>query len=122
MTWSQAPRLVGDPAASMSVDSFLESKLHRPPTRGEWVERTRLWDLLDRAAARPISLVAAPAGFGKTTLVAQWLKSRRPAATSAAWVSLDAGDNDPGRLWSNVAAALERAGCVLGHDVATFIA
>ena len=122
MTWSQPPGSAGQRAGSMSVDSFLESKLHRPPTRGELVERSRLCDLLDRAATRPISLVAAPAGFGKTTLVAQWLSSRRPATASAAWVSLDAGDNDPGRLWGNVAAALERAGCVLGHDVATFMA
>ena len=89
------PGSAGRRARSMPVDSFLESKLRRPPTRGELVERSRLCDLLDRAAARPISLVAAPAGFGKTTLVAQWLNSRRPAAASAASVFLDAGTMIP---------------------------
>jgi LuxR family maltose regulon positive regulatory protein len=102
------------------VDSFLEAKLHGPPTHGDWVDRARLLDQFDREVARPLMLVAAPAGFGKTTLVAQWLNRRRsPRAT--AWVSLDAGDNDPVSLWTHVAAALERANCELGQDAAVFV-
>ena len=58
------------PAATKpSVDPILDAKLHRPPTRADWVERDRLLELLDRAVERPVILVAAPAGFGKTTLV-----------------------------------------------------
>ena len=111
----------GRVAAGGGVDSFLEAKLHWPPPRERWVERARLLDLLDRAASCQVILVAAPAGYGKSTLVAQWLASDR-RTPAAAWVSLDSGDNDPGRLWTHVAAALERAGCVLADDLAAFMA
>ena len=101
--------------AARSVDSFLEAKLGHPPVRDNWVSRARLLDQLDLGTKRPIALIAAPAGYGKTTLVAQWL-ARPRQRTLAAWVSLDAGDNDPGRLWTHVAAALERVGCVVSAD------
>jgi ATP/maltotriose-dependent transcriptional regulator MalT len=104
-----------------SVDPFLEAKLHWPPLREGWVQRDRLLERFDRATRRPVLLVAAPAGYGKTTLVAQWLAARR-GSRDVAWVSLDAGDNDPGRLWTHVAAALGRAGCVLASDSAAFTA
>ena len=94
------------------LDPFLEAKLHPPLVRQGWVERARLLDRLDAATRRPIVLVSAPAGYGKTTLVAQWLADRR-GDRAAAWVALDEGDNDPARLWTHVAVALERAGCVL---------
>ena len=77
--------------------------------------RDRLLDALDRAAALPVPLVAAPAGYGKTTLVAQWLASGR--APAAAWVALDATDDDPRRLWTHVALALEQAGCPVADDL-----
>ena len=104
-----------------SVDPFLEAKLHWPRVRDGWVDRRRLIDLFDRATRRPVTLVAAPAGYGKTTLAAQWLSSAR-GNRSAAWVSLDAADNDPGRLWTHVVTALERAGCALPPDVDAFMA
>ena len=66
-------------------------------------------------------LVAAPAGFGKTTLLAQWLASS-PVPRTTAWVTLDPADEDPVRLWTYLAAALERAGCPLGPDPAAFVA
>jgi LuxR family maltose regulon positive regulatory protein len=85
----------------------IEAKLHAPPARREWVQRPELVGYLARVTARLV-LVDAPAGFGKTTLVAQWRLS--PAESRAfAWVSLDSGDNDPGRLWWHVVAALGRA-------------
>ena len=93
------------------IDSFLEAKLSRPLSRDNWVFRPRLVDAMDRATRLPVTLVAAPAGYGKTTTVAQWLTGDDPPST--AWVSLDSGDNDPNRLWAHVAAALERVGCVL---------
>ena len=106
---------------SRTVDYFLEAKLHRPEVRGGWVDRRRLLDLFDQATRRPVVLVAAPAGYGKTTLATQWL-AQRQGTRAAAWISLDAGDNDPGRLWTHVATALERAGCTLAPDVAGFMA
>jgi LuxR family transcriptional regulator, maltose regulon positive regulatory protein len=71
------------------------------------VERSGLIKELAHTTARLV-LVDAPAGFGKTTLVAQWRSS--PAETRPfAWVSLDRGDSDPGRLWSYIVSALTRA-------------
>ena len=86
---------------------LLETKLHAPAARTEWVQRAELVARLAGANAKLV-LVAAPVGFGKTTLVAQWQLS--PAESRPfAWISLDPGDNDPGRLWWHVAHALERA-------------
>lgn len=93
------------------VDHLSEAKLHRPSLRASWVHRPRLMDAIAHAIRHPVTLVAAPAGYGKTTVVAQGLQES--AHLDSAWVSLDAGDDDPARLWSHVAAALERAGCVL---------
>ncbi len=112
MTSSTGDDPSNDPVArSSTVDHFLDAKLHRPPTRDSWVRRNRLVAAMNSAVRHPVTLVAAPAGYGKTTLMAQWLDS--PDRPPTAWVSLDSGDNDPNRLWSHVAAALERAGCVL---------
>ena len=86
---------------------LIETKLHPPAARKEWVERPELVKYLDDAAVKLI-LVAAPPGFGKTTLVAQWRSSpinHKPFA----WVSLDRADNDPGRLWLHVVSALHLA-------------
>ena len=90
------------------IDTPLESKLHAPSMRKEWVQRPRLLDELARAVSAKLVLVDAPAGFGKTTLVAQW-RSSAIERRRFAWVSLDSGDDDPGRLWWHVVSALERA-------------
>ena len=94
-----------------TVDPFLNAKLSSPLNRDSWVRRDRLMQVMDGAVRHRVTLVAAPAGYGKTTLVAQWLNSRQCPA--AAWVSLDTGDNDPDRFWTHVRVALERSGCVL---------
>ena len=101
--------------------ALLEAKLHSTPVREDWVVRRRLVDHLDHAGDRPVVLVAAPAGFGKTTLLAQWLASS-PVPRTTAWVTLDPADEDPVRLWTYLATALERAGCPLGSDPAAFVA
>jgi len=68
-----------------------------------------------------VVLIAAPAGFGKSTLVTQWYESVA-AADPTAWLCLDPGDNDAARLWSHLATALQRAGCVFDVNMAEFIA
>jgi LuxR family maltose regulon positive regulatory protein len=73
-----------------------------------WVERVELVDYLARATASKLLLVDAPAGFGKTTLIAQW-RSSQDESRPFAWVSLDPGDNDPSQLWWHVAHALQQA-------------
>jgi len=95
------------PRALAGLGAPIETKLHPPGVRAEWVERSALIDELADTTAKLV-LVDAPAGFGKTTLVAQWRSSpaeKRPFA----WVSLDRGDNDPRRLWSYIVSALTRA-------------
>src|SRR5215467_1816197 len=85
----------------------LETKLYPPVLRKEWVERQDLIAQLSDSTAKLI-LVDAPAGFGKTTLVAQW-RARAVLERRFAWVSLDRGDNDPARLWRHVVGALQKA-------------
>ncbi|HEX8861056.1 MAG TPA: LuxR C-terminal-related transcriptional regulator [Actinomycetes bacterium] len=85
-------------------DVLVATKFHVPP--GGFVPRPRLLARLAQGIGRGLTVVCTPAGFGKTTLLAEWARrSRRPVA----WLSLDAGDNDPARFWRYVIAALERA-------------
>jgi len=95
---------------STPVDPFMDAKLHWPPPRQHGLPRPRLVERLRAVSEHPVTLIAAPAGYGKTTLVAQWLEEAHP---EAAWVSLDPGDNDVNRLWAHITAALARAGCRL---------
>ncbi len=94
------------PAAG-DLDVLLESKLHAPEPRPGWVDRPALVRRLAEAPAKLV-LVDAPAGYGKTTLIAQWRVSASDGRPFA-WVSLDPDDNDPVRLWAYVAHALHRA-------------
>jgi LuxR family maltose regulon positive regulatory protein len=86
---------------------LLETKLHAPRARAEWVERRGLVHDLDDALVKLV-LVDAPAGYGKTTLLAQWC-SEAGSSRPFAWISLDHGDNDPVRLWEHVVGALQPA-------------
>lgn len=93
--------------ARVRFDVPVETKLHAPAARKDWVERHDLVAYLSGASASLV-LVDAPAGSGKTTLVTQWLSS--PAEVRPfAWISLDPGDNDPARLWWYIVRALQRA-------------
>src|SRR6266480_2009099 len=83
----------------------LESKLRVPPVSPEAVSRTALVNRLRAAGAFPLVIVAAPAGYGKTTLLSQWANRD---ARSFAWVAIDEGDNDPAVLLRHIAAALDR--------------
>lgn len=68
------------------------------------MRRPRLLDLLDAAAIAPVTVVCAPAGAGKTTLAAGWM---RESATPTAWVSLDSTDQDARQFWTSVATAIQ---------------
>ena len=85
----------------------IEAKFHAPDLHRGWVERAHLIQRLGAAAAKLI-LVDAPAGFGKTTLVAQWRASGMDSRPFA-WLSLDDGENDPSRLWWHITHALQEA-------------
>ena len=83
---------------------LLATKLHAPRRR-RVVDRPRLRAPLDRGDHPALTLVSAPAGFGKTTLVAQWFADR----PGSAWLSLDRRDNDPALFWTYVVAAIQSA-------------
>ena len=86
---------------------LLETKLYRPRPRRALVPRPRLRERLDRGAAATLTLVSAPAGFGKTTLLAEWLAATPARERAAAWLSLDQGDNQPTAFWPSLIAALQ---------------
>jgi len=89
--------------AAPGRDVLVATKFHVPPAG--FVPRPRLLKRLTEGSGRGLTVVCTPAGFGKTTVLGDWARrSRQPAA----WLSLDAGDNDPARFWRYVAAALER--------------
>jgi LuxR family maltose regulon positive regulatory protein len=99
---------------------LLSTKLATPRPRPSLVPRQQLLARLDTCLQRKLTLISAPAGFGKTTLVSEWIGSHGPPGEeerfSAAWLSLDAGDNDPVRFWRYVLAACRRFDEYVGHD------
>src|SRR5690242_14072630 len=92
---------------------LLRSKLRVPSVRQEVVQRERLQEPLGAPLARRVTVVDAPAGFGKTTLLASWLAADE--ACPCAWVSLDERDADPARLLAHVTEALRGAHPAVGR-------
>src|SRR6266481_9223535 len=86
---------------------LLSTKLTSPRLRSSLVSREPLLARLDEGLEHKLTLLSAPAGFGKTTLVSEWISTRgeREDSPPVAWVSLDAGDNDPVRFWRYVITA-----------------
>jgi LuxR family maltose regulon positive regulatory protein len=94
------------------ISPILVTKLFIPAARPELVHRPRLIEQLNSGLHRKLTLISAPAGFGKTTLVSEWLDSLRwdnqqeeQVKTWIAWLSLDEGDNDPARFLTYFIAA-----------------
>src|SRR5215471_12338991 len=102
-----APSVAPPARAAMSgPDALLATKLHVPRPQPGFVPRPRLVEAVGAGLARGRVLVCAPAGFGKTALLADWARGDgRPVA----WLGLDGSDSDPVRFWRYVVAALERA-------------
>ncbi len=96
------------------LPSLLATKLHVPRLRTPFIRRSRLVERLQQGMERALTLVSAPAGFGKTTLVAQWLAE---SGTPVAWLSLEPEDNDPVRFLSYLIAALQRLDPHMGTAV-----
>ena len=106
------------PTAAPERDVLLATKLYMPAAQPELVPRPRLTARLDEGLARGLVLVCAPAGYGKTVLLADWA---RRGGQPVAWLSLDAGDNDPARFWRHAVAALDRARPGTGERVAPLL-
>ena len=105
---AQQPLLAGQ---RTSLSPLLATKLHMPRPRTDLVSRPHLVERLQQGMTSALTLVSAPAGFGKTTLLAQWLAQ---SAMPAAWLSLEAEDNDPMRFLSYLIAALQTLDTQLG--------
>ena len=93
---------------------LLQTKLYIPPLRSNLVPRPRLIERLNEGLHRKLTLISAPAGFGKTTLVSEWVAGgERPAA----WLSLDERDNDPTRFLAYLVASLQTIEANIGEGV-----
>src|SRR5687768_8947469 len=93
---------------------ILATKLYIPTPRPNLVLRPRLIERLNEGLHRKLTLISAPAGFGKTTLVCEWVADcERPTA----WLSLDEDDNDPRRFLSYLVAAVRTIEAILGEGV-----
>jgi LuxR family transcriptional regulator, maltose regulon positive regulatory protein len=90
-------------------DALVTTKVRVPRTRTELVPRPRLREALVRYKGRRLTLVSAPAGFGKTTLLGEWLEDRSGDDGSVAWLSLEEADNDPARFLAYLVSALRSA-------------
>src|SRR5512136_704564 len=88
-------------------DPLLKTKLYVPPLPSNCVPRLRLTEKLAQALLHPLTLISAPAGFGKTTLISEWHASLADDEFPLAWLSLDDDDNDATRFWAYVIAALQ---------------
>jgi LuxR family maltose regulon positive regulatory protein len=118
------PKEAGHPGDPLVPAPLLETKLYVPRSRRGLVPRPRLIERLDRGIASKLMLVSAPAGFGKTTLLTEWLAAG-PAAPAgerlAAWLSLDRGDNDPASFWTYLIAALRTVASGVGEGALAFL-
>ena len=93
--------------SSMTIQNqLLATKFFLPTAPGALISRPRLHALLDNALMYPFTLVSAPAGFGKTTLLSTWAHSRPAHNTEICWLTLDEEDNDPYLFWTYVLSAL----------------
>src|SRR6266566_3342005 len=120
MTQSPASRLPS-PRNALTVEhpmALIQTKLYRPRKRSDLISRARLLERLHAGLSGNITLISAPAGFGKTTLIAQWIQSiDRPTA----WLSLDEHDNEPRAFVQSLTAALQSAFPEAFHGVASLV-
>ncbi len=113
------PKAAGDRGDSPAPAPLLETKFYVPRSRPGLVPRPRLTERLDRGTALKLTLVSAPAGFGKTTVLTEWLAAGTAAPADerlVAWLSLDRGDNDPASFWAYVIAALRTVAAGVGES------
>lgn len=101
----------------VSAAPLLATKFYPPVVRAGHVLRSALFDALEIGSRGPLTLISAPAGFGKSTLVAAWAAAQKSPSRipkherlfQTAWLSLDEADNDPTRFWTYVIGALQQA-------------
>lgn len=87
-----------------SSPTLLKTKLYLPTFKNRWISRLRLLSRLEEVSHHKLTLISAPAGFGKTSLLADWIKHTK---ILVGWLSLDSGDNDPIRFLTYICAAFD---------------
>jgi LuxR family maltose regulon positive regulatory protein len=98
--------------------ALLATKLYLPRSRPDRVDRPRLLARLDEALLRPLTLICAPPGFGKTTLLSEWIPRSEKCV---AWLSLDETDNDPAHFWAYFIGALQTLNSRLGEHALSLL-
>jgi LuxR family transcriptional regulator, maltose regulon positive regulatory protein len=101
-----------------SVTGVLATKLFEPTVPRALLSRPRLVKRFNDGLSARVTLVSAPAGYGKSTLLSEWRATPEGAVTRLAWMSVDEADGDPARFWSHVAAALQNADPAVGVGLA----
>ena len=110
-------------ASTGSAQTLLQTKFYCPTARPFLVPRPHLVDKLDAACSSSLlTLISAPAGYGKTTLVGEWIREHQDTETVFCWVSLDDADNEPVLFWSYVLAAMERKNLPIGVQLLASLA
>src|SRR6266700_3528109 len=99
-------RVHDHPIRSVLLNLPLPLRSPPPPARLNMVTRPRLTQRMNTALRGTLTLIVAPAGWGKTTLLSAWHADASPGVLPLAWVSLDEGDNDPIRFWTYVISSL----------------
>jgi LuxR family maltose regulon positive regulatory protein len=113
--------MVDSAGQTVATSPLLETKLYIPKWRSGLVPRPRLIERLDQGAERKLTLVSAPAGFGKSTLLAEWVAATLASQRPAAWVSLDQSDNDPALFWAYFITALQRVESGVGESALSLL-
>jgi LuxR family maltose regulon positive regulatory protein len=110
------PPMVDSSGQNMATSSLLQTKLYVPGAGPGLVPRPRLIQRLNQGTLGKLTVVSAPAGFGKTTLLAEWLATSEAAKDRAAWVALDQSDNEPALFWAYFIAALQTVHAQIGKN------
>ncbi|MBI4312068.1 MAG: tetratricopeptide repeat protein [Chloroflexi bacterium] len=113
--------MIGSSGQSSAASPLLETKCYIPRRRPTLVPRPRLMDRLDRGAEGKLTLVSAPAGFGKTTLLAEWAGAVAAGRQPTAWLSLYQSDNNPAIFWAYVIAALRTVRPEVGESALSLL-
>jgi LuxR family transcriptional regulator, maltose regulon positive regulatory protein len=102
---------------NVSAPDLLHTKLTIPPARADRVPRLRLIQQLGASLESPLTLICAPAGFGKTSLITDWYEQPDAPGLPLAWLSLDEDDNDPTRFLMYLISTLARVAHTIGDDL-----
>lgn len=104
-----------------AASEILQTKLTPPPVRADRVPRPRLTQRFSAALERPFTLVCAPAGYGKSTLLGEWIDSEVGRTIRFAWLSLDEDDNDSIRFLTYLVSALASIGSIDGDELLSLL-